>query len=115
MTTTSENAGHDVAEAPLGSGDHVQVTLVRARSAIRAARAGSPASRTVLALHAELRASITAYVRHLHADGLPAERVLVRVKTAVREATPPELDPSEARDLMEHAVRWSIAAYYDAA
>jgi hypothetical protein len=54
-------------------------------------------------------------VRHLKAEGLPAERMLVLVKTAVREATPPELDVYEARELMEDVVRWSVDAYYHAA
>ena len=132
-TATSTNAHAEVANAPLGSCDHVRATLIRARPAICAARARTQTSRTVLAraealvgasaelvqaslaLHAELRASITACVRRLHADGLPAERVLVRVKAAVREAMPSELEPSEARDLMEDAVRWTIEAYYRAA
>ena len=58
---------------------------------------------------------MTAYVRHLKADGLPPERMLVLVKTAFREAAPPELDPVDARALMEDVVRWSVEAYYDAA
>jgi hypothetical protein len=71
--------------------------------------------RASLALRAELRASITAYVRHLRADGVPAERMVVLVKTTVRDAVPPELDAFEARELMEDVVRWSIDAYYQAA
>jgi hypothetical protein len=39
----------------------------------------------------------------------------VLVKSAVREAAPPDLDPYEARELVEDVVRWSIEAYYHAA
>jgi hypothetical protein len=120
-------------EHRLGSRAHIQQTLARARTAVRAAGEHIERSRTVLvragalvgasasavqasvALRAELRASVTAYARHLRADGLPCERVVVLVKTAVREATPPELDALDARALMEDVVRWSIEAYYHAA
>jgi hypothetical protein len=117
----------------LGSLSHVRATLERARAAIRASKLQTEHSRALLArsgrlaaasdrvlqeslaLREQLRASVTAYVRHLKADGLPAERVLVFVKSAVREGAAPELDPAEVRALMEDVVRWSVEAYYPAA
>jgi hypothetical protein len=117
----------------IGSRGHLQRTLERARAAIRTSGELTADSRSVvarseelvgvsaqrvqasLALRALLRASVTAYARRLHADGVPPQRMLVLVKTAVREATPAQLDPYEARDLMEDVVRWSVEAYYDAA
>ena len=120
-------------EGELGSRSHVQQTLDRARAAIRSARERTAISRSVLAraealaggserviqesiaLRAQLRASVTAYVRHLKSDGLPPERMLVLVKTTVREGLPEDLDVYEARELMEDVVRWSVEAYYHAA
>ena len=117
----------------LGSRAHIRQTLERARSAIRESRERASTSRSLLAraealadasgrvlqeslaIRAQLRASVTAYVRHLKDDGIPSERVVVLVKTAVRDAAPPELDAWDARDLMEDVVRWSIEAYYHAA
>jgi hypothetical protein len=111
----------------------VRATLERARAAIRASRERALRSRAALgraerladesqrimdasaALRDQLRAAVTAYVRDLRDDGLPSERVVVLVKSAIREATPPELDPSEARQLMADAVRWTVEAYYEAA
>ena len=116
----------------LGSRAHVRATLERARAAIRASRERAALSRSLLAraetlagastrvlresqaLRAQLRAYVTAYVRHLKAEGLPPERTIVLVKTAVRDGTPPELDVWEARELMEDVVRWSVEAYYHA-
>ncbi|MDF1504413.1 hypothetical protein [Roseisolibacter sp. H3M3-2] len=117
----------------LGSRAHIRQTLERARAAIRSSKAQTLRSRLVLAnaealagasqrsieaslaLRAQLRASITAYVHRLRAEGEPPQRMLVLVKTAMREGTPPELDVFEARELMSDAVRWSIVAYYQAA
>ena len=117
----------------LGTCAHVRATLERARAAIRASHEHTARSRDVLAraaalssmadrtvvesaaLSAQLRASVSAYVRHLRADGVPSEKMLVLVKTVVREATPPELDAYEARALMEAVVRWSVDAYFQAA
>ncbi len=117
----------------LGSRDHIRATLARARAAAETARERAAPSREVLAradavagaseraldaslaLRAQLRASVTAYVRHLKADGAAPERMLVLVKAAVSESTPPELDPAETRALMEDVVRWSVEAYYHAA
>jgi hypothetical protein len=114
----------------LGSRAHIRETLDHARAVIRASQERTAASHSALAraealagaservvnealaLRAQLRASVTAYVLHLRAGGAPPERMLVEVKSAVREATPPELDTFEARDLMEDVVRWSVEAYY---
>ena len=54
-------------------------------------------------------------VRQPKAEGLPAERTLVPVKSAVYGGTPPELEAWEARELREDVVRWSIDACYEAA
>ena len=117
----------------IGSRAHIRATLSRARSAVRGAQERMETSQSLLArasvlvgmsttrvqassaLRAELRASVTAYVHHLRADGIPPERMLVLVKATLRESTPPELDAVEARTLMEDVVRWSVDAYYDAA
>ena len=69
------------------------------------ARRTVPSSRD----RASLRASIAAYARRLREDGLPPERMLVRVKHAVYEAAP---RPLVAAALMHDIVRWSIDSYY---
>ena len=120
-------------DGDLGSRAHVRHTLTRAQSAMQLARDPVATSRSLLVrasalvsgatslvqasatLRAELRDSVTAYVRHLRDDGVPPERMLVLVKSALRESTPLELDALEARALMEDVVRWSVDAYYAAA
>ena len=64
---------------------------------------------------AALRASVDAYVRELRDGGAAPEHMLVRVKDAVRHAMPSELSPSDAREVMDRVVRWSVEAYYHAA
>jgi hypothetical protein len=88
----------------LGTGDHVRNTLRRAPAAILVS----------VALRAELRASVTAYVRRLRADGEPPQRMLVLVKETLADAFPSELDPTERRVLQADVIRWSIDAYYQA-
>jgi hypothetical protein len=123
----------DPLRAPIGTREHVRRTLANARETLAAARTQHARSRSLLAraaalldqgervvqqsvaLRAQLRASVTAYVHSLRAEQLPPQQVLVQVKSAVREATPPELDVVDARELMEDVVRWSIEAYYGAA
>jgi hypothetical protein len=113
-----------------GPREHIRETLQRVRAAIVASRGLTAQSREALArsevladtsaralhlsraLQGQLRASVAAYVRQLKSEGLPSERMLIEVKAAVREATPPELDVVEARELMEDVVRWSVEAYY---
>jgi hypothetical protein len=117
----------------LGSRAHVAQTLERARASVRTAHALTGRSHSLLAraatlvgaserivqesvdLREQLRASVSAYARRLRAEGQPSERMLILVKTAVREAVPPELDSVELRELLEDVVRWSVEAYYDAA
>ena len=123
----------DAIPTGLGSRAHIAQTLERARATIRAAHALRGRSYSLLArsetlvgvsermvqesdaLRAQLRASVAAYARRLKAEGQPSERMLVLVKTAVREAVPPEFDAVEVRELLEDVVRWSVEAYYDAA
>jgi hypothetical protein len=115
-----------------GTRAHLQETIERVRRALDASERGQAQTRALFgraeelagesgrlvresaALRSQLRDSATAYARHLHDDGLPSERMLVLVKAAVREATPSQLDPFEARELMDEIVRWSIEAYYAA-
>jgi hypothetical protein len=117
----------------LGSCAHIRQTLARARTRVADSRELTAHSSTLLAraetlvdasaatmqasqaLRAELRAGVTAYVRLLRADGVPPERMLVLVKSTIREATPLGLDAHEVRDLVEDVVRWSVEAYYHAA
>ena len=120
-------------EGALGSRTHVRRTLARAEGAMQLAHERVATSRSPLAwastlvsgssslvqastaLRAELRTSVTAYVRHLRDEGVPPERMLVLVKSTLRESTPADLDALEARALMEDVVRWSVDAYYEAA
>lgn len=63
-------------------------------------------------LTAKLRARVHAYTRELRDDGVPPERVLALVKTAVTPAfTVPR---GERRELMELVVHWCVEAYYAA-
>ena len=133
---TGDVEGHQLAssEPGLGSRNHVQRTLERARETIaedlRCTRSGSAlplgdadgdvdpdtlarGTRPLTALRASLRTSVTAYVRRLRDDGAPPERTVVSVKTAVRDVIPPELSPPEARALLEEVVTWTIATYYE--
>ena len=54
----------------------------------------------------------TTLARRLRQEGAPPEVMLVRVKDAVRQATPPDMPIHEARSLMEEVVRLSVEAYY---
>ena len=65
------------------------------------------------ASRAQVRASVTAFVRQLRLRGTPPEGMLVQVKDAAREALPAPMHGFEARAVIEDVVRWSIAAYYD--
>ena len=117
-------------ESALGSRAHIQRTLERARGPIATLRCersrselphgaqtrtdvSNASARVTLALQAQLRASVTAYVRRLRNDGVPPEQTLVDVKAVVREATPPELAIIESRELMAEVVRWSIETYFE--
>ena len=129
---TPTRSAPDDGDGALGSRGHLRVTLERVHAAIAASSAGGLRSRSLLAsaeplaaesgrlvrasqsLREQLRASVGAYARRLRTDGVPSERMLVLVKSAVRDATPRELDAIEARELMDEVVRWSIEAYYAA-
>ena len=117
-------------ESALGSRGHIQRTLARAREPIATLRRersrselpyGTPTPadvssagvRVTQALRAQLRASVTAYVRRLRSDGGSPEQTLVDVKAVVRDATPPELAIVESRELMAEVVRWSVETYYE--
>jgi hypothetical protein len=106
--------------------DHVRAELVNAHVAHR--RRGSALvladalagtrpwdwwSRPELAAHA--RAAVLAYAFQLRVDGVPAERMLVLVKSVIREAMPPQLDGDEARAFMDDLVHASIRAFFDVA
>jgi hypothetical protein len=124
-----ESADVPPRDPPLGSREHIQQTLKRARAAIEASKARRSQSQALIAradtterlwyesnaLCAQLHVSVTAYVRSLRDDGTPPERMVVLVKTAVQEVAAAELDAIDGRSLMEDVVRWSIDAYYDAA
>lgn len=127
------NAGYDDTDRTLGSRAHIRHTVERACVAIRDARriaeensflraraaevadASREAVRRSVESRTQLRESVAAYVRHLRADGLPSERVVVLVKSAVWESTPSGLEVVEARTLMQDVVRWTVEAYYHAA
>ena len=79
--------------------------------AVRASAEARPPAEAA-AIRAQLRASLTCYVRQLAGEGLPAERMLVLVKRGVRDALPHGADPEQARLLIEDVVRWSIEAYF---
>jgi hypothetical protein len=64
-------------------------------------------------MRAQLRASVSVYVRRLRDDGLPPEQTLVQLKETVWAAGMLDRASSDGRDLMEKIVRWAVAAYYD--
>jgi hypothetical protein len=119
-------------EIALGTRNHVRQTLARVHVALAETRARGEQSRLLItrsatllesseqllqqsqALRAQLRASITAYVRRLHDDGVPPQRMLILVKDAIREAVPQELPLDDSRALIDEVVRWSIDAFYAA-
>lgn len=72
------------------------------------------ALREVAATRAALGDAVGVLAARLRRDGAPPERMLILVKDAARAATPPGADPPAARDLMAHAVRRGIEAYFAA-
>jgi len=62
--------------------------------------------------HDALRDGIVAIARELQAEGCTPEQMIVRMRTLIVEATPPELDRAAARAFMEDAVRACIEGYY---
>jgi hypothetical protein len=67
-------------------------------------------AQAVLATRAQLRASVTAYVRRLRADGTTPQHAVVLVEEAVREALSASPRAPVARTLAEDVVRWTIEA-----
>lgn len=117
------------AEGGVGSPEHLRSTFAEAAAATDRAvglwlsrKSGSvdldPASLAdagqpdgdVRILRALVRASATAYVRRLRADGATPERMLVLVKVA---AGHPGASGFGARELTNDIVRWSIEAYFN--
>ena len=128
-----ERAVSDLVEGDgLGSRESVRETLDRVRNVLSESRerrirsggalgrasellAGSEvALQDSQAVREQLRAAVMAYVHRLHADGEPPERVLVLVKSAVRDAVPAEFSVADEDRLVADAVRWSIEAYFAA-
>ena len=64
------------------------------------------------AAHNTLRAAVVAYAKALCSTGVPAERAVVGVTSAVEAAL--ALDEVERRACVGSAVRWAITAYNDA-
>ncbi len=62
--------------------------------------------------HDTLRAAVVAYAKALCSTGVPAERAVVGVTSAVEAAL--ALDELERRACVGSAVRWAITAYNDA-
>jgi hypothetical protein len=56
----------------------------------------------------ELRGKVCAFVEELKAEGLPAERVIIEVRTIARSVGVGVLDDRVVGD----AIRWCIAQYY---
>ena len=127
---STADASHDCGpEIGVGSWEHLQAAFTRAatvadravglwlardsnRSIIRYANA-SPADMpdTELSVHRALaRAAATAYARHVKADGLAPEQMLVLVKAATSIHG---LLGFGAQALTSDIVRWSIDAYFD--
>jgi hypothetical protein len=64
---------------------------------------------------AEMRAAVRAYAEALRRDGVPPERALVFIKSAMQAGITPTLSPEAAAEAVLHeGVEWCIAAYYAA-
>lgn len=131
-TTPSPSASNAGAEAA-GSRAHVRQALEHVRAELVNARVahGGRGSARVLAdalagtrpwdwwsrpeLAAHAREAVLAYAFQLRVDGVPPERMLVLVKSVIREAMPPQLDGVEARAFMDDLVHASIRAFFDVA
>jgi hypothetical protein len=74
---------------------------------------GNDASRLPATESDLLRASTIVYVEHLRSEGLPPERMLIRVKEVLAEARRDwPVRPVAADAIKEDVVRWSVVAYY---
>jgi hypothetical protein len=87
--------------------------LTRRGTTRRYEQSPDAASPELVRLLVHLRSMIACHVGALRSAGAPVERVLVEVKSLVREAVALEAwyDPSDA--LMGQVVHWTISAYYD--
>ena len=133
--SASTQARERIAEDVIGATTRaaIRTTLERARAAVDEGRRRAATSHHLLlrseelllesadmrrasaGLRAELRAYVTTYSRELRAAGVPPESMLVRVKSAVLGAAPPELGQVGVRELLDDVVKWSIKAFFDAA
>lgn len=112
----------------VGSPEHLRVTFSRAAAATDRAVGVWPARSSsafrwddrseavdrgehdLRVLRALVRASATAYVRHLRVTGVTPERMVVLVKTAAGHPGAPGVG---AQELTNDVIRWSIDAYFD--
>ena len=87
-------------------------TTVMLRRSVRRLREGQELAQGPLA---ELRAATTCQVWALRDGGLPAERVLERVRASLRDAMDRDgwMDPVATQAVTERVVAWTIAAYFD--
>ena len=107
----------------LDSRENVRQVLQRAGVLVAESHSGrsrseettvSPATSAAQSLiRAQLRASVSEYVRRLRDDGLPPEQALVQLKETVYAAGTLYPSSADSRDLIEQIVRWAVAAYYD--
>ncbi|HEU4640872.1 MAG TPA: hypothetical protein VFS44_00365 [Gemmatimonadaceae bacterium] len=76
-------------------------------------RAIDAAQRTRNFASTHLRAVVAAYARNARAAGVPPERLLVAVKTLVRDVALAEMNDWFRGVLTDRAVAWTIEAYFD--
>lgn len=76
------------------------------------AHASAAAVAAAVASDAGLREAVRRYATCLRDEGVPPERALVLVKSAVRDAVAP--DTAAGVGIMLDAVRWAIDGYYAA-
>ena len=84
----------------------------RVRKATIAGVAAAGSGAAAASAHDALRAAVVAYAKALCSAGVPAERAVVGVTSAVEAAL--ALDELERRACVGSAVRWAITAYNDA-
>jgi len=91
--------------------------MASSREALEASEASLGAferdRRVVVSSRATTRASVIAFARRLRADGIPCERVIVRLKDELRQAAAAKLGTLATNELMDLAVRWAIDAFYE--
>jgi hypothetical protein len=65
-------------------------------------------------LYADLREAVMAYTRELRSAGLPPERILEMVKTALRSKSTVRAPATDTATEIDDAVEWCLHAYYAA-